>query len=56
VFDPLRDYFEIVDPPRNTMLMALVVIASTAVLMQPVWVLGDRFVGWLERRLAARSR
>jgi hypothetical protein len=37
------------------MVMALVVIASTAVLMQPVWVLGDRFVGWLERRLVARS-
>jgi cation-transporting ATPase E len=54
VFDPLRDFFEIVDPPRDTMLMALAVIAATAVLMQPVWLLGDRVVAWGERRLAAR--
>jgi cation-transporting ATPase E len=56
VFDPLRDYFEIVDPPRDTMLMALVVIAVTAVVMQPLWLLSDRVVAWGERRWAARSR
>ncbi|HEX4982967.1 MAG TPA: hypothetical protein VFV63_14770, partial [Ilumatobacteraceae bacterium] len=56
VFDPLRDYFEIVDPPRGTMVMAIAVIAATAVLMQPVWVLGDRAVAWGERKLAARKR
>ena len=55
VFDPLRDYFEIVDPPRDTMLMALAVIAVTALLMQPVWWLGDRVVGWGERMLADRK-
>ena len=55
MFDPLRDYFEIVDPPRDTMLMALAVIAATALLMQPVWWLGDRVVGWGERMLADRK-
>ena len=55
VFEPLRDYFELVDPPRDTMLMALAVIAATAVLMQPVWVLGDRVVAWGERTFATRS-
>ena len=55
VFDPLRDYFEIVDPPRDTMLIALALIAATAVLLQPVWLLGDKVVGWGERRLAARK-
>jgi cation-transporting ATPase E len=56
VFEPLRNYFEIVDPPRDTMLMAIAVIAVTAVVMQPVWLLSDRVVAWGERRLAARSR
>ncbi|MGH9134866.1 MAG: HAD-IC family P-type ATPase [Ilumatobacteraceae bacterium] len=56
VFDPLRDYFAIVDPPRGTMIMAIAVIAATAVLIHPVWLLGDRAVGWGERRLAERSR
>jgi hypothetical protein len=55
VFDPLRDYFEIVDPPRDTMLMAIAVIVATAVLLQPVWRLGDRIVAWGERKLATRS-
>jgi hypothetical protein len=36
------------------MLMAIAVIAATAVLMQPVWVLGDRAVAWGERKLAVR--
>jgi len=56
IFDPLRDYFEIVDPPRDTMLVALAIIAATAVLLQPVWLLGDKVVGWGEGKLAARKR
>ena len=35
--------------------MALAVIAATALLMQPVWWLGDRVVGWGERMLADRK-
>ena len=55
VVEPLREFFELVDPPRDTMLMALAVIAAAAVLMQPAFVLGDKVVGWAERRLAARK-
>ena len=56
IVDPLRDFFELVVPPRDTMLMAGVVIAATAMLLQPFCVLGDRIISWGEQRLAARAR
>ena len=37
-------------------MMALAVIAATAVLLPLVWLLGDKVVGWGERRWAARKR
>jgi cation-transporting ATPase E len=53
VIEPLRDFFEIHDPPAGTMAMALIVIAATTLLMQPMWAIGERAVGWGERRLVA---
>ncbi len=56
IIEPLREFFEIHDPPAGTMTMAVVVVAATAVLVQPVWQIGDRLVGWGEQQLAAFRR
>jgi cation-transporting ATPase E len=54
VFEPLRDYFELVDPPRGTLVMMAIVVAITAVLLPLVWRLCDRVIAWGEARLGAR--
>jgi hypothetical protein len=47
--DPLRNYFELVDPPRSTLIMMGIVIAATGALLPAVWRLGNHTVGWGER-------
>lgn len=55
ILDPLRDYFELVDPPRGTLIMMAIVIAATAVLLPVVWKLGERAVGWGETIIDRRN-
>lgn len=51
----LRDYFELVDPPAETIVMMGVVVAATGVLLPFVWRLGDRIVSHGERVADRRS-
>ncbi|MGD9702048.1 MAG: HAD-IC family P-type ATPase [Acidimicrobiia bacterium] len=53
VLPPLRRYFELVDPPNETLMMMAVVVGATAALLPAVWRLGDRVISWGEARLAA---
>ena len=55
VLDPLRRYFDLVDPPRNTVIMMAIVIAVTGVVLPWVWKFGDYVVGWGEARLGDRT-
>ena len=54
IFDPLREYFELVDPPRDTLIMMGVGILCTAFLLPVAWRLGDRTVAWAEQARARR--
>jgi cation-transporting ATPase E len=54
VFEPLREFFELVDPPKETIMMMAIVIAITGALLPVVWRVGDRVITWGETRLAAR--
>ena len=54
VFEPLRNYFVLVDPPSGTIIMMAIVIAVTGVLLPLVWRVGDRLVGAAEKRIDAR--
>ncbi|MEO7398542.1 MAG: HAD-IC family P-type ATPase [Ilumatobacteraceae bacterium] len=56
VLPPLRRYFELVDPPRATLIMMGVVIATTGVMLPVVWRLGDALVGWAETVVQGRRR
>lgn len=51
LFDPLRDYFALSDPPSGTLIMMAVVVGATGVLLPVVWRIGDRLIGWAETRL-----
>ena len=53
VVEPLREFFELVEPPRETIIMMGIVIAITGVLLPVVWRVGDRVITWGETRLAA---
>jgi hypothetical protein len=55
LLDPLRNYFALVDPPSGMIVMMGVVVAATGALLPAVWKLGDRAVGWFERRIARRG-
>ncbi len=54
IADPLRNYFELVDPPRGTLIMMGVVVAATGLLLPLVWRVGDRAVAWGEKVLDRR--
>ena len=54
LFDPLRDYFALIDPPSGMLIMMAVVVGATGVLLPVVWRLGDRFIGWAESRFPAQ--
>jgi hypothetical protein len=54
VVEPLRDYFELVDPPRATLVMMAIVVASIALLLPLVWRLCDRLIAAVEGRLQTR--
>jgi cation-transporting ATPase E len=51
VFEPLRNYFALDEPPSGMLIMMTIVVGSTAVLLPYVWRLGDRVVGWGEARI-----
>ena len=48
IVDPLRDYFELDDPPAGTVWMMGITVAITGLLLPFVWRLGDIVVGHLE--------
>ena len=50
----LRDFFQLVDPPRDTVIMMLVVVAITGLLLPLVWRLGDVAISWGEQWWADR--
>jgi cation-transporting ATPase E len=54
VFEPLRDYFELVDPPRATLVMMAIVVVLIALLLPLVWKLCDRLIAAVEGRLGTR--
>ena len=56
IIEPLRNYFELVDPPRATLIMMGIVIAATGVLLPLVWRLGDAAVAWGEGMLHRRRQ
>ncbi|MCU1388374.1 MAG: metal transporter ATPase [Ilumatobacteraceae bacterium] len=56
IFDPLSNYFKLVDPPSGTIIMMIVVIVATGLLLPIVWRLGDRLVGVGEKHLQRRER
>ena len=51
LFDPLRDYFALSDPPSGTLIMMAVVVGVTGVLLPLVWRLGNVVIGWAESRI-----
>ena len=51
LFDPLRDYFALSDPPSGTLIMMAVVVGATGVLLPLVWRLGNVVIGWAESRI-----
>ena len=53
VVEPLREFFELVEPPKETIIMMAIVIAITGVLLPVVWRVGDRVITWGETRLTA---
>jgi cation-transporting P-type ATPase E len=54
IIDPLRDYFDLEDPPLGTLIMMAIVIGATALMLPVVWRLGDRLVARAERYVDAR--
>ena len=54
VIAPLREFFELVDPPRDTVIMMLVVVGITGLLLPVVWRLGDVVITWAEQRWSER--
>ena len=48
LFDPLRDYFALIDPPSGMLIMMAVVVGATGMLLPVVWRLGNRVIGWAE--------
>jgi cation-transporting P-type ATPase E len=51
LFQPLKDYFKLVDPPSGILIMMAATVAATGALLPLVWRLGDKIVGWAERRI-----
>ena len=51
--DPLRDYFDLKDPPRGVLIMMGVVIAATGLLLPLVWRAAEVVIAWGERRVTA---
>jgi hypothetical protein len=54
LFDPLRDYFALVDPPSGTLIMMGFVVGATALLLPVVWRLGNMVITWAEPRLGIK--
>jgi cation-transporting P-type ATPase E len=53
IINPLRDYFDLKDPPRGVLIMMAIVIAITGVLLPLVWRAADVVIAWGERRVTA---